>query len=572
MRYTYFFILTLILLNGCEKSKKPPEGCDNDSRLLSELKTRTNHYLPFTLCNDINEEFEQILLNREEIDLDFRNQLMFETSGFYELILNYKDTDKENDTLLFTLITEEREPAEWGIEAWIPAPVITEPIPQCNIMSIYPRQYVNGMGIPFIFYLMDNGSPVEGYYLASSLASGEDFNIKHGVGSIMLVEDIIDEAQEFTIGDEELTLNISNVEEITLTLSGEILENTTIPENTIVRVTGDLTISGNASLTINDGVVLLIDEAINIRNDGPITINGTEENPVLVTCTQKEKYWGGFISEDHNSVINASYTIFCQSGYHHTGDYANWGHAKRQALFYTHNSELNLNHCYMIDHIGQIFYPISSTLNLESILVQRVKTSGQLNYTHTDITNSIFTDFPDDSQEYRDEDNDALYINASDVTIDNCIFMFAKDDGIDSGADEGGTVTVTNTRFEACFHEGAALSSKNEVTKNHIFQNCIFFNCGQGLELGYSSPNHVVTAENCRFIENYIGIRYGDNYDWSSVLGHMYIRNSQSLYNGKDVWNMVRNLWAPRLENMHFENVQVSSFVEQYPELEVIGN
>jgi hypothetical protein len=571
MKYSYFLVFLVIINTGCKKICSKPEECDKDSYLLSELKTRTDHHLPFTLCGDID-GVKSVFLNNEEVNLDYGHELEFEKSGFFELIINYNDTEKERDSIVFTLVTEEREAAEWGIEAWVPVPFETGILPSCEIECIYSRRFIDGMGVPFIFYLTDNGSLIEGYYSASSTTENRDFYIKRGVGSIMLESEYIEESQDFSIGDESIQLALTRIEETPTNLSGEITEDMTVPENTIIRITGDLTITSSASLTINAGVIMLVDEAVNIYNDGPVTIHGTKENPVLITCTQKGKYWGGFISNDENSVITANYAIFCQSGYHDTGDYTSWGHAKRQGLFYTSNSELHLDHCYMIDHIGQIFYPKNARLTLESILVQRVKTSGQLNYTNATITNSVFTDFPDDSQEYIDEDNDALYINASDVTIDNCIFMFAKDDGMDSGGDEGGTVTVTNTRFEACFHEGSALSSNNEVVKTHTFQNCVFYNCGQGLELGFSSPNHSVIAENCQFLNNYIGIRYGDNYDWSQVYGSMYIRNSQSLYNGKDVWNMVRNRWAPRLENMHFENVQISTYTEQYPDLEIITN
>jgi hypothetical protein len=166
-----------------------------------------------------------------------------------------------------------------------------------------------------------------------------------------------------------------------------------------------------------------------------------------------------------------------------------------------------------------------------------------------------------------DGDNDALYLNASDAVITNTVFMFAKDDGLDSGADGGGVVTVTDCRFEACFHEGAALSSADPAVKNHFFSGCVFTNCGQGLELGYSSANHSVIADDCMFTNNGIGIRYGDNYAWSDVNGKMLIRNSSSLYNDKDVWNMVRMIWSPKLENLSFENTVVSKFCPQYPGL-----
>ena len=223
----------------------------------------------------------------------------------------------------------------------------------------------------------------------------------------------------------------------------------------------------------------------------------------------------------------------------------------------------------MLDHIGQIFYPQSATLVLDNILVQRVQTGGQVNYSDLTLRNSIFTDFPDDSYIFQDNDNDALYLSASDAEIDNTVFMFAKDDGLDSGNEEGGEITLANCRFEACFHEGAALSSGGSVIKNHIFRGCVFTNCGQGLELGFSSPNHTVLAENCMFIDNGTGIRYGDNYDWSDVNGKMIIKDSNSLFNDKDVWNMVRMDWSPKLENMVFENTLVSQFCPQYPELEI---
>jgi hypothetical protein len=223
----------------------------------------------------------------------------------------------------------------------------------------------------------------------------------------------------------------------------------------------------------------------------------------------------------------------------------------------------------MLDHIGQIFYPQNATLTVDNILVQRAQTGGQVNYSDLTIRNSVFTDFPDDSYVFRDEDNDALYLSASDAEIENTIFMFAKDDGLDSGNEEGGEINLTNCRFEACFHEGAALSSGNSAVKNHTFTECVFTNCGQGLELGFSSPNHTVVADKCLFLYNGIGIRYGDNYDWSEVDGKMLITNSFSLYNDKDVWNMVRINWSPKLQNMVFENTRVSALCPQYPRLEL---
>jgi len=179
----------------------------------------------------------------------------------------------------------------------------------------------------------------------------------------------------------------------------------------------------------------------------------------------------------------------------------------------------------------------------------------------------VFTDFPDDSDQYRDEDNDALYLDETNAVINNSLFMFAKDDGLDSGASGGGEVVITNSRFESVYHEGAALSSGGSVRKLHRITNCLFTNCGQGLELGYSSPDHFVEVESCRFIRNGIGIRYGDCYDYPHH-GYMHVKNSESLENSVyDVWNMNREHWEADTSNMSFENVSVSHPSDLYPEL-----
>jgi hypothetical protein len=569
-----FFLSLLIIAACCENDPPEVEECTDEACFnLSELISKTDHYLPFILYNDLETEFEKIVLNDTEISFEYGHPLPFEQTGFYELILFENVSEGLSDTILFNLVTAEREAAEWGIETWIPAAFTTGVLYADEIIAIYPRRFLPGMGVPFIFYVLKNDLPAEGYFPGRSIPTDKEFFIKHGEGSVMLPADELQSPQSFAIDEETVQCTLQEVEAYTLELGGTISEPYSVPENSVVRIREDLYLTGSASsFSVSAGSLIVIDEGVNIYTECPVNITGTADNPVLFTCTDSGKYWGGFLLTGELASATASYAIFCQSGYHNSGDYTTWGHAKRQALFYINGAEVNLDHCYMTDHIGQIFYPLNATLHLESILVQRAKTSGQLNSTTATISNSIFTDFPDDSRVYRDEDNDALYISFSNVTIDNCLFMFAKDDGIDSGGDQGGTVSVTDSRFEACFHEGAALSSKNDVVKTHLFVNCIFYNCGQGLEIGFSSTQHSVTAENCQFLNNGIGIRYGDNYSWSAVNGHMYINNSQSIGNGRDVWNMVHNIWAPMLDHMHFNNVQVSEYVSQYPNLEVIKN
>lgn len=564
-----FIFLFLLMLSACKKNEdsKPvvlPDGVIN----LTDLQTRHDYYLPFAILNDTT-NIQSALLNNESVSFNHDNFLEFKENGFYTLILTY-NSKQPNDTFLFTTITKEREASEWGIRAWIPVPFTPKVLESEEIESIYPRRYTDGIKVPFIFYVKELGLVKPVYTNGKSLASQENFTIKRGVGSINISSSFITSDNEFQIGGKLVNTPSSLITETPVLMPDVINSAVDIPANSFVKIASNLSISSSGSLTIHEGTVILIDEGVDINLSGPLVISGTPVNPVFITCSQKAKFWGGFITRVSGGTVDAKYTILCQSGYHNTSGY-NWGHAGRQALFYTENSTLALDHCCILDNTGQIFYPQNAVLNLSDILVQRAMTGGQINSTMLTLKNSVFTDFPDDGNTFADLDNDALYLSASNADISNSTFMYAKDDGLDSGNTEGGDVVVTNCRFEACFHEGAALSSGGLSVKRHVFTDCVFTNCGQGLELGFSSPNHIVIADNCQFLNNGVGIRYGDNYDWSEVDGKMDIKNSLSLGNDKDVWNMVRMTWSPKIKNMTFENTTVSKFCPQYPDLKIMN-
>jgi hypothetical protein len=559
-------VISMLLVYGCNKKADkvpivPPEGYVN----LSNLTSRHDYYLPFAVVNN-NNNIRSATLNNEAVGFTYGDYIEFKENGFYQLVLESRNSQQPNDTFLFTTRTKEREDSEWGIRAWVPAPYNTVSLGSEDVELYYPHRFTDAIKVPFIFYVKESGTVKAVYCQGKYTNTGDNFSIKRGVGSINIPASAITGNTYFTIGGKQISTSPVKIQDAPMVLNGIISSPTDIPANSFVNITGNLDIISSGSLTIHEGAVIIIDEGVDINVNGPIVISGTALNPVFFTCSSKDKYWGGFITLESSGKVEALYTIFCQSGFHDSAGYR-WGHSGRQALFYTQNSSLKLDHCFILDHIGQIFYPQNSTLILTNIFVQRVQTGGQINTSVLTLRNSVFTDFSEESDIFLDLDNDALYLSASDAVIDSTTFMYAKDDGLDSGNTEGGNIVVTNCRFEACFHEGAALSSGNGSVKNHTFRNCVFTNCGQGLELGFSSPNHTVLAENCLFLKNGIGIRYGDNYNWANVEGKMHIKNSFSLGNDKDVWNMVRMTWSPKIGNLTFENTQISKFSPQYPGL-----
>jgi len=487
----------------------------------------------------------------------------FLTAGYYRIeIIQRKSDQASPDVIRIVILDPERGETEWGLPPWTPLDPETGVLGEQTVKLVHAPSAPPDMAIPLIVILEEELTLSESYLDAEIGAAR--FRIKRGVGSVQIPGNSSENILKIDQGNFQVT--IDNFDTPSQSLSGVLTADLSIPEGSYIHIPGELTIPAGITLSIGSGTFVSVAPEVNIRNDGLLYLAGTASAPVTFTCSESEAYWGGVIGSSAGNRVEATHAIFSRSG-HHTGGEYSYGHAGRQALFYSENGELKMDHCYMIDHIGQIFYPVSCTLELNDCLIQRAKTGGQMNQSELIMERCVFTDFPDDSFEYRDEDNDALYLDETNAVISNSVFMFAKDDGLDSGASGGGEVHISSSIFESVFHEGAALSSGHSAVKLHRITSCLFSNCGQGLELGYSSPNHQVEVDSCRFIGNGIGIRYGDCYDFPHH-GYIQVRNSESLDNSVyDVWNMNREHWAADTFHMSFENVQVSKPNPMYPEL-----
>jgi len=561
MKSIYLILVSaLFSLSACRTMQT-----DLDLNDLTDMTTYTGGML--VNCETyMGHQVTKILLNGSEIDNP--DVMDLTSAGYYRIEIYLNRTDQTIPGVIRIVILDpERGNADWGLPPWTPAAAETGEIGVESVRLVYPPAVPSGSSVPLIVLIGDEllGSDQN----LDAEAGSVRFRIKRGVGSAQVPAKSAGSA--IKIDNQSFPMDINTINSAPLLLSGVLPEDLDIPAGSYINISDDLTIPEGRLLTIGSGTFMIIDPGVNIYNHGSISMGGTADAPVSVTCSNDGSWWGGFISTMAGNEMEAHFTIFCRSGSHSGGSY-DWGHAHRQALFYMEDGAMLLDHCYMIDHVGQIFYPVSSDLSLTDCLVQRAKTGGQMNQSELVMERCVFTDFPDDSYIYRDEDNDGLYLNETNATINHSIFMYAKDDGLDSGASGGGVVSVTNSRFESNFHEGAALSSGNNVTKLHTISNCIFTNCGQGLELGYSSPYHLAEVDSCSFIANGIGIRYGDCYDFPHH-GYIHVSNSESLENSwHDVWNMNREHWAADTSHMSFDHVTVTKSYSLYPELIIYEN
>jgi len=315
-----FCFILIFFLTGCRKKEEkettePPEGCIS----LSDLKTRQDYYLPFAVIND-STEIHSAILNNRKINLSYGSFIEFEENGFYELVLIYNDAGLENDTILFTTKTEERENSEWGIRAWVPDPFVPVLIGPEDVEMYYPQRYTDSIRMPFIFYVKGSGIITEIYCEGKCTATGDTFNIKQGVGSVSIPVSAISGSVDFRVGGKQFTASPSKVIRTDMELKGIINSPVEIPANSLVRITGNLEIESAGSLTVREGTMILIDEGMDVNLNGPVVFSGSAENPVLVTCSRKNKFWGGFITRVAGGTIDAQYTFFYQRGYHDTED------------------------------------------------------------------------------------------------------------------------------------------------------------------------------------------------------------------------------------------------------------
>ncbi len=206
----------MLLVAGCKKNAiKIPEGCIN----LSELQTKQDYYLPFAILNDTN-NIRLAMLNNDTVDFTSGDYLEFTENGFYELILIYNSSQQENDTILFTTTTEEREFSEWGIKAWVPAPYKTVPLGSENVEIYYPHRYTDLIKVPFIFYVRESGTVKGIYCQGKCTASGDAFNIKQGVGSVNIAASAISGKADFVIGGKKFSASLTKISNADMELNG----------------------------------------------------------------------------------------------------------------------------------------------------------------------------------------------------------------------------------------------------------------------------------------------------------------------------------------------------------------
>ncbi|MCD4663662.1 MAG: right-handed parallel beta-helix repeat-containing protein [Bacteroidales bacterium] len=374
---------------------------------------------------------------------------------------------------------------------------------------------------------------ISGYFqiiTSPAVLENDLIKITRGVGSITTAITAFEDFDLYINGlIGQKTLIVNNLTPISQ-ISGEISTNTNWLSDSIIYINDDLTINKGATLTIGEGVSILIGEDINLFVNGKLKIAGTPDKPVLFQPYNPDKPWGGIKFSNINDSSSIDYSFFINGG---DNEQYIFGHSQSQPVLMVENSSLALSNSFIIDNPGKAVGGNYSLIKIEKCIFSRCDTGGEYHFCLVNFSDSYFIDMPNDDGIPIDDDNDASYFynvypNASQSSlIENCVFISGKDDGIDHNA---ASLNIKNCRIEGFDHEGIAASNAIDVT----VYNTLIKNCEQGIEAGYGDPTVIV--DHCVLINNDIGLRFGDSYNWGCE-GHITITNSIMYDNTDNILN-----------------------------------
>jgi hypothetical protein len=503
--------------------------------------------------------------------------------GYHELLLTKTPEaggTSETETIQFIVRDPNRPSSDNGISTWAPLPSVAAPptvLDETTVEFITPCAVTPGMTFPIVVRLTNTDGKIArlnaNSLISDSSGNAETLKLRRGAG-----------AGSWTATSElpfVITLHLGSrtfSREIFVNpfppqfLGGELTESTDIISGTFIGILSNITVPAEMTLRFGEDCLVQIPPGVTIEVLGKLEIAGSPDNPTLFYTQDPTRPWGGIFLRGGAASAEIDGAFFTGGGAESnwTSDNGFSSHRKEQPIlaFDAGTSGgtciATLNDVWIIDNpTAQAGHGRNADLTFENCLIQRATTAGQYNGGTFNFLNSHAIEFPIESPNFSDEDNDALYLTAGAHHIRGSVIGWTKDDGIDCGGSQEGTLLVEDSWIDSCFHEGFALSGDKLVT----ITNTVSINNGQGLEVGYSgSLNRPdATATNMLLIGNAHGARYGDNYDWD-YNGKLSVSDSLILHNRADVFGFEWDSWTYREADMSIENNVITSALARHPD------
>jgi hypothetical protein len=493
---------------------------------------------------------------------------------YYELYVVKRNTATQNqETLLIRFIVKDssRGDSEWGLAPWTPYPDIPSAAAEFAGATLHitmPRSYPAGLPIPVVAWVRRADGRrvgVNGRVMAAEFPD-TPITLTRGVGYAFLPSQPAGASVpcNFAIHAIAASKQVDiDAHTAWTVVSGSITQNTTWPEDSRVHITGALEIKSGVTLTVGAGSVIELAPGVEITVTGKIIANGTSDHPVSFMPEDRSKPWGGMLLHIAASEITMTATILTGSGadadWFDTHTNTGFSHRREECLFHmTNGARATFTDSAIISHAGQAGHGENSYLTLTNSLVAECTTGGEYNGGAVNVAHSALISFPYIGAPFEDNDNDGLYLTGGAHTITDSLIGWALDDGIDAGSGNAGSVKVTDSWFESCYHEGMAWSESRDAD----VAGTVAINNGQGIECGFGNPN--VLAVQSLATGNMVGARFGDNYTQAHS-GAIEVHDSILVYNERDIWGMNWSDWTYRISQMNFHDNYLSAPNTNHP-------
>jgi hypothetical protein len=230
--------------------------------------------------------------------------------------------------------------------------------------------------------------------------------------------------------------SLHKVDSAIVITSTDISDTLRLKKNTIYQLNAPLYLDSSAILIMEEGAQLYIDDAIDIISKGRIEINGTADNPALITALNQ--HWGGI--QSYGGAIDLKHVIITHAG---GNDSIKVRHSYSQpAIYMIENGVFKASHLAIINCLGKAMYINGSFVKIKRSLFADCDTGPEINWSRLVLDSIICMNIPD-AKNGEDDDNDALYIYgrhpnhpAIPPHISNVLLGFSKDDGFDHGKND----------------------------------------------------------------------------------------------------------------------------------------
>ena len=290
----------------------------------------------------------------------------------------------------------------------------------------------------------------------------------------------------------------------------------------------ELIVPTGTTLVVEKGTRILLGTGADVVVHGRIEAKGTLEQPVVYMSSNWRKPWGGI--EIVEGQAEFTHSFFLNGG---ANQKKVFGHSNSQPVVMARRADVHLTACYFLDNPGKALGGWESQVSVDRCLITRCDTGGEFKNSVATIANTHVIDIPNGDGVLVDDDNDGFYFNSvyphahRPSLVRDSFVITGKDDAIDHN---GAILEIRNCWLEGFAHEGVAASNDNWVK----IYNTVIRGCEQGIEAGYGRPR--VLVDHCVVVENGVGLRFGDSYDWGSE-GHMLVSNSIIFNNTDNILN-----------------------------------